>query len=198
MNLATTAFLQGLRSLCDAHGCLLIFDEVQCGMGRCGKLWAHLHHDVMPDIMTLAKPLAGGLPIGAVLVKQHVSDVMQPGDHGSTFAGSPLICHVANTVFDIVKDPAFLEQVMENARVLHTELSRALKDYPSVQEIRHSGLLFGIQCRGSVGEIVARAMLKGLIVITAGAGDVIRLAPSLNVTTEEIHECVDKLATAFE
>ena len=198
MKLATTAFLQGLRSLCDAHECLLIFDEVQCGMGRCGKLWAHLLHDVTPDIMTLAKPLAGGLPIGAVLVKQHVSDVMQPGDHGSTFAGSPLICHVANTVFDIIKDPAFLDQVTENARHLHTELSRALKDHPSVQEIRHSGLLFGIQCRGPVGDIVTKAMSEGLIVITAGAGDVIRLAPPLNVAIEEIHECVDKLAAAFK
>jgi hypothetical protein len=105
------AFLSGLRELCDEAGALLVFDEVQCGLGRTGKLWGYENYGVEPDIMTLAKPLAGGLPIGAVLMKQHVADVMAPGDHGSTFAGNPLVCHAACTVFDIVSSPDFLRGV---------------------------------------------------------------------------------------
>ncbi len=105
------AFLSGLRKLCDEAGALLVFDEVQCGLGRTGKLWGYQNYGVEPDIMTLAKPLAGGLPIGAVLMKQHVADVMAPGDHGSTFAGNPLVCHTACTVFDIVASPEFLAGV---------------------------------------------------------------------------------------
>jgi hypothetical protein len=105
------AFLSGLRQLCDEAGALLVFDEVQCGLGRTGKLWGYQNYGVEPDIMTLAKPLAGGLPIGAVLMKQHVADVMAPGDHGSTFAGNPLVCHTACTVFDIVASPDFLAGV---------------------------------------------------------------------------------------
>lgn len=147
--------------------------------------------------MTLAKPLAGGLPIGAVLVKQDVSDTLQPGDHGSTFAGNPLVCHVANTVFDIINNPKFLDQVQQSSHYLRERLSLALRQSSAVQEIRHCGLLFGIQCDIPVANIVSKALELGLVVITAGNGDVIRLAPPLNVTSEEIDECVKILATAL-
>jgi acetylornithine/succinyldiaminopimelate/putrescine aminotransferase len=114
VNPATAEFLQGLRALCDNHHALLIFDEVQCGLGRTGQLWAHQNYAITPDIMTLAKPLAGGLPIGAILVTQAVADVIQPGDHGSTFAGGPLVCRAAQVVFDRINQPAFLQQVVAN------------------------------------------------------------------------------------
>jgi predicted acetylornithine/succinylornithine family transaminase len=119
---ATPHFLQGLRRLCDAHQALLIFDEVQCGLGRTGHLWAYEALGVTPDMMTLAKPLAGGLPIGAVLVTEVVANAMEPGDHGSTFAGGPLVCSAAQVVFDRVNQPQFLQQVQENGAYLQHRL----------------------------------------------------------------------------
>ena len=194
---ARKEFLEGLRALCDANDCLLIFDEVQCGMGRSGKLWAHEHHDVYPDIMTLAKPLAGGLPIGAVCVTQGVSDAMRPGDHGSTFAGNPVVCSVANTVFDIINDPAFLEKVQKSSQYLKEQLLSLAQEEPRIQEIRSLGLLYGIQCTSSAAATVSKALELGLIVITAGDGDVIRMAPPLNVSREDMDECLEKLKMAF-
>ncbi len=113
VNPSTMEFLHGLRRLCDEQHALLIFDEVQCGLGRTGKLWAHEDYGVMPDIMTLAKPLAGGLPIGATLVTEKVAAHIEPGDHGSTFAAGPLVCRAAEVVFDRVSNPRFLDQVRE-------------------------------------------------------------------------------------
>ena len=118
VNPAANGFLQGLRQLCDQHDALLIFDEVQVGLGRTGHLWGHAPYGVTPDIMTLAKPLAGGLPIGATLVTQKVADVMKPGDHASTFAAGPLVCAAANVVFDQVSKPQFLQQVRDNGDYL--------------------------------------------------------------------------------
>lgn len=189
VNPATQEFLKGLRKLCDDAGALLVFDEVQVGLGRTGRLWGHDHFGVIPDMMTLAKPLAGGLPIGAVLMKQKVADVMAPGDHGSTFAGNPLVCHAACTVLDIIAEDDFLHDVERKGKLLREELASVLGDNPHVKEIRGLGLICGVQLDQPAGPVVHAARDKGLLVITAGQGDVLRLVPPLTVEDSEIKEC---------
>ncbi|PNH09779.1 Acetylornithine aminotransferase, chloroplastic/mitochondrial [Tetrabaena socialis] len=191
------AFLKGLRELCDEAGALLVFDEVQCGLGRTGKLWGHELYGVEPDIMTLAKPLAGGLPIGAVLLKQHVADVMKPGDHGSTFAGNPLVCHVACTVFDIINAPTFLTSVEQKGHRLREGLKRCMGSNPHVKDVRGVGLLVGVQLDIMAGPVVDVARDMGVMAITAGKGDVIRLVPPLVVTDAEIDQCCEVLGRAL-
>ncbi|GBF99596.1 acetylornithine aminotransferase [Raphidocelis subcapitata] len=188
------AFLTGLRELCDETGALLVFDEVQCGLGRTGRLWGYEHYGVEPDLMSLAKPLAGGLPIGAVLLKQKVADVMKPGDHGSTFAGNPLVCATARAVFDIIADPAFLAAIDAKGERLRAGLRAATAGNPHVKEVRGLGLLVGVQLDAMAGPVVEAARREGLLIITAGKGDVVRLVPPLTVTNEEIDTCCDTLA----
>jgi len=180
---ADPEFLAGLRRLCDEHQVLLVFDEVQCGLGRTGRLWAHEWSDVTPDIMTLAKPLAGGLPIGATLVTESVASAIVPGDHGSTFAAGPLICSMACAVFDEVNQPEFLEQVETNGEQLRKRLLALGED--RIIELRGRGLLLGVQAPGSVKLLIEAARQSGLIVISAGE-DVLRICPPLNVSLEEI------------
>jgi predicted acetylornithine/succinylornithine family transaminase len=184
---ATSEFLQGLRDLCDQHGALLIFDEVQCGLGRTGSLWAHEAYGITPDIMTLAKPLAGGLPIGAALVTDKVAAVMQPGDHGSTFAAGPLVCAAANHVFERVNQPEFLTQVQETAAYLKHRLQTVESE--QIVAVRAAGLLVGVELTGSVKPIIAAAREKGLMIINAGE-NVLRLAPPLIITKEQIDTAV--------
>lgn len=187
---ATPEFLQGLRHLCDAHNALLIFDEVQCGLGRTGTLWAHEAYGVTPDIMTLAKPLAGGLPIGATLVTQAVADVIKPGDHGSTFAAGPLVCAAANTVFDKVNQPAFLAQVQESSAYLTHRLQTLESE--EIVDVRAAGLLVGVEMKTAVSPLIAAAREQGLIIINAGE-NVLRLAPALIVERQHIDEAVNIL-----
>ncbi|MFQ5401192.1 MAG: acetylornithine transaminase [Anaerolineae bacterium] len=184
---ASARFLQGLRELCNHHHALLIFDEVQCGLGRTGHLWAHEAYAVKPDIMTLAKPLAGGLPIGATLVTQAVADVIQPGDHGSTFAAGPLVCQAAQVVFDRVSQPEFLAQVRQNGVYLKHRLQTMESD--QIVEVRGAGLLVGLELKASVKPLIAAARDKGLLIINAGE-NVLRLAPPLIVTGEQIDSAV--------
>lgn len=195
---STADFLRGLRRLCDEAGALLVFDEVQCGVGRTGKLWGHEHFGVEPDMMSIAKPLAGGLPIGAVLLKQRVADVMKPGDHGSTFAGNPLVCAAANATFDIIADHAFLADVERKGKKLRADLRAAIGSNAHVQEVRGSGLLVGVQLDVPAGPVVAKAKELGVIVITAGAGDVIRMVPPLTCTDDEIDTVVHVLSEAIQ
>ncbi len=183
VNLATPEFLEGLRVLCDQHQALLIFDEVQCGLGRTGTLWAHEAYGVTPDMMTLAKPLAGGLPIGATLVTQTVADVIKPGDHGSTFAAGPLVCAAANVVVERVRQAAFLAQVRDNAAYLHHRLQMLESD--EIVAVRGAGLLMGIEMKTAVGSLISRARDKGLLVINAGP-NVLRLAPPLIIGRDAI------------
>lgn len=195
VNPATPEFLKGLRQLCDQHGALLIFDEVQCGLGRTGKLWAYQNYSIRPDIMTLAKPLAGGLPIGAALMTQAVADGMKPGDHGSTFAAGPLVCAAANVVFDRVNRPGFLEQVQFHG----SYLQHRLKALPGGQivAVRGAGLLVGVELATAVPSLITAARERGLILIGAGE-QVLRLAPALVVTKREIDTAVDILAECLE
>lgn len=190
----SVSFLKGLRRICDQTGALLVFDEVQCGLGRTGKLWAHEAFDVKPDIMTLAKPLAGGLPIGAVLVTEAVASTIANGDHGSTFAGGPLVCHAALAVLDHIQAPGFLESVASKGHYLKTQLQERLGNNPHVKEVRGYGLLVGIQLNVPASPLVSAALKEGLLILTAGKGDVVRLAPPLIISEQELDEAVHILA----
>ncbi|CAM6083378.1 unnamed protein product [Calypogeia fissa] len=191
---AVASFLKGLRDLCDETGTLLVFDEIQCGLARTGTLWAHEPYGVEPEIMTLAKPLAGGLPIGAVLVKNSVASAVAYGDHGSTFAGGPLVCTAALAVMDRLQEPGFLESVQAKGKYLVQRLTESLiGKNQHVQEIRGAGLLVGIQLDVSANPVVLAAREEGMILITAGKGDVVRLAPPLIISEKELDHAVNIL-----
>lgn len=184
---ATAEFLGTLRDLCDQHQALLIFDEVQCGLGRTGTLWAHEAAGIVPDMMTLAKPLAGGLPIGATLVTQAVADVIKPGDHASTFAAGPLVCRAAEVVFDRLSTPEFLANVRAQADYLAYRLRSLESDL--ITEVRAAGLLVGVEMTIPVNPLITAARQEGLLIINAGE-NVLRLAPPLIISHEEIDEAV--------
>lgn len=192
---ATPEFLQAVRAACDEHDAFLIFDEVQCGLGRTGTLWAYEAYGVAPDMMTLAKPLAGGLPIGATLVREKVAAVMTVGDHGSTFAAGPLVCSAANAVFDRVADPEFLATVRDRGR----QLLAALHNLPQerIVAIRGKGLLVGVELDRPVKPLIEAARARGLMVINAGE-NVLRLAPPLITGEAQIEEAVEVLARCLE
>jgi predicted acetylornithine/succinylornithine family transaminase len=195
VNPATPDFLKGLRQLCNQVGALLIFDEVQCGLGRTGKLWAYQNYSVTPDIMTLAKPLAGGLPMGATLMTQKVADVLKPGDHGSTFAAGPLVCTAANVVFDRINQPEFLEKVRFHGSYLQHKLQTLESD--KITAVRGFGLLVGVELNVPAAPIIAAARERGLILINAGE-NVLRFAPALVVNKSEIDTAVAILAQCLE
>ncbi|MBK8901311.1 MAG: acetylornithine transaminase [Anaerolineaceae bacterium] len=195
VNPATAEFLQGLRAACDAHHALLIFDEVQCGLGRTGTLWAYQQYGVTPDVMTLAKPLAGGLPIGAALVTQAVAEVIKPGDHGSTFAAGPLVCAAANVVFDKINQRPFLQSVQENGAYLKHRLQTL--ELEQIVDVRGQGLLLGVALNQPAAPIMAAARNKGVLILTAG-DNVLRLAPPLIVNMAEIDTAVTTIAACLE
>lgn len=208
IHLATPEFLAGLRELADEFDALLIYDEVQCGVGRTGSLWAHQGYcnqgghctckngcRFEPDILTAAKPLAGGLPIGAILMRQRVADVMQRGDHGSTFAGGPLITHVAYHVVSRIAQPDFLAAVEAKGKLLR-ELIEEINS-PHIQEIRGKGLMVGVELDIEAAEVINRGYQEGLILVNAGP-NVLRLVPPLVITEGEIHAVVERLARALQ
>lgn len=183
---ATKEFLQSLRAACDEAGVLLVYDEVQCGLGRTGYLWAHEAFGVYPDIMTLAKPLAGGIPIGAVLVTERVSAAMKPGDHGSTFAGGPLVCNAAIAVLDKISNPDFLANVLNKGEYFKELLMKKLGGNPHVKEVRGEGLIIGIELDVPAGSLVDACRDSGLLILTAGKGNVVRLVPPLIISEQEL------------
>ncbi|MCE2467712.1 MAG: acetylornithine/succinylornithine family transaminase [Caldilineaceae bacterium] len=186
VNVATPEFLKGLRELADEYDAMLIFDEVQCGMGRTGSLWGYqsiVGDEVAPDIMTLAKSLAGGLPIGAICMNQKVADMIHPGDHASTFAGSPLTTNVACTVLDRIAQPEFLASVRtkgDHLRDLLAELNS-----PHITEIRGRGLITGVEMDIDVSPIVDQGYEQGLLTVSAGA-NILRYVPPFIITEEEL------------
>jgi len=182
---AEPAFLAGLRGLADRNGCLLIFDEIQCGMGRTGQLFAYQHYDVTPDVMTLAKALGNGIPIGAMLTRAEIAAALVPGTHGSTFGGNPLATACGSVVIDELMAGGVLERSRDAAALLDAGLNRLVGRVPSVMELRGLGFLRGIQVRGDAGKVAAAAREEGLLVITAGS-DVVRIAPPLIATAEQI------------
>ena len=189
-------FLKGLRELCDEAGILLIFDEVQCGMGRTGRLFAHEWAGVKPDIMALAKALGGGFPIGACLATKEAAAGMTAGVHGSTFGGNPLAMAVGNAVMDIIEDPAFLEGVRAKAGRLNQKLAGLAASYPDVLAgVRGMGMLLGLECRVPNTGVAKAAFEAGVLVV--GAGDnVVRLAPPLTLEDGEMDEGLARLDAA--
>lgn len=189
--------LEGLRELCDAHGLLLIFDEVQTGVGRTGRLFAHQWTAIAPDIMAIAKGIGGGFPVGAFLTTRAVGETMSPGSHGSTFGGNPLAMAVANAVLDVVMDDAFLSGVRDTAAHLAQSLHGLRDAFPDiVDEVRGAGLLAGLRLKPPAAEAVKAALGEKLLLV--GAGDnVVRILPPLNVTPAELSEGVDRLSRAF-
>jgi len=187
---ASPEFLQGLRQLCDQHHALLIFDEVQCGMGRTGTLWAHEYYGVKPDIMALAKALGGGLPIGATLVTEAVAQVMHPGDHGSTFAANPLICRVAQVVLERVSRPEFLAAVREKGAYLMERLTALAS--PHVRQVRGRGLMVGVELDVPAETVIQAGYKRGLLMISGGE-KVLRLVPPLVIEPEHLDQLVEAL-----
>ena len=188
--------LKGLRALCDEHGLLLIFDEVQTGIGRTGRLFAYEWASVTPDIMAIAKGIGGGFPIGACLSTKEAAIGMTPGTHGTTFGGNPLACAVGNAVLDVVLAPGFLEHVSDVAGYAKQKLA-ALKDrHPRIIEtVRGDGLMIGIKIVPPVGDMVQS--LRNRHLLTASAGEnTLRLLPPLVVTRADVDEAVDLIEQA--
>ena len=185
--------LKRLRALCDKHGLLLIFDEVQCGVGRTGKLFAYEWSGVAPDIMAIAKGIGGGFPMGACLATDAAAVGMTPGVHGTTFGGNPLAMAVGNAVLDVVLEDGFLDDVSRKSLLIKQGLASVADEFPGViEEIRGTGLLLGIKCR--VPNTALNAALREEHLLTVSAGDnVIRLLPPLVVTDEEIRDALDRI-----
>jgi len=190
------ACLKGLRDLCDEHGILMILDEVQCGVGRTGRLFAHEWSGVTPDIMMVAKGIGGGFPLGAILATEDAASGMTAGTHGSTYGGNPLGCAVGCAVMDIVTDKAFLDDVNRKAGLLRQKLEGLIAAHPDVFEsVRGTGLMLGLKCKATNSDIVSAGYAHEVITVPA-ADNVIRLLPPLTITDEEIAEAVLRLDAA--
>ncbi|MFD2740829.1 aspartate aminotransferase family protein [Sulfitobacter aestuarii] len=188
--------LKGLRDLCDEHGILLILDEVQCGVGRTGKLFAHEWAGIAPDIMMVAKGIGGGFPLGAVLANEKAASGMTAGTHGSTYGGNPLGCAVGCAVLDIIAAPAFLAEINRKAGLLRQKLEGLVSAHPEVfEEVRGAGLMLGLKCRAANSDVVAAGYAHELITVPA-ADNVIRLLPPLNITDDEIAQAIARLESA--
>lgn len=188
--------LRGLRDLCDEHGLLLILDEVQCGMGRTGRLFAYEWAGIEPDIMMVAKGIGGGFPLGAVLATEAAASAMTAGTHGSTYGGNPLGCAVGCAVMDVIADPAFLDGVRRKAGLLRQKLEGLVAAHPEVfEEVRGLGLMLGLKCRVPNAEFVAAGLAEQLITVPA-ADNVVRLLPPLVISEDEIAEGVARLDRA--
>jgi acetylornithine/N-succinyldiaminopimelate aminotransferase len=186
-------FLRGLRAACDEYGLLLGLDEIQCGMGRTGKLFAHEWAGIKPDVISVAKGIGGGFPLGAVLATEVVARAMVPGTHGSTFGGNPLACTAGNAVLDVMLAPGFLAEVERKGKVLWTALTALAAEFPRVfADARGAGLLLGLKCLPPAGEVQAAMAEAGLLVMTAG-DNVLRLVPPLVITDADIAEAVAML-----
>lgn len=190
------ACLKGLRDLCDEHGILMMLDEVQCGVGRTGKLFAHEWAGVTPDIMMVAKGIGGGFPLGAVLATEDAASGMTAGTHGSTYGGNPLACAVGGAVMEIVADDAFLSQVNRKASLMRQKLEGLVASHPDVfDSVRGTGLMLGLKCKAANTDVVAAGYDQNLLVVPA-ADNVIRLLPALNIPDEDIAAAVEKLDAA--
>jgi acetylornithine/N-succinyldiaminopimelate aminotransferase len=193
---ADMQFLRDLRAVCDEYGLVLGMDEVQSGMGRTGKLFAHEWAGITPDVMSAAKGIGGGFPLGAVLAKEQYAKALKPGTHGTTFGGNPLACAAGNAVLDVVLAPGFLEGVERKGRKLRAELDKLAREFPQVYEdARGMGLLQGLKCVLPQGEVQAACIAEGLMAITAGE-NVLRLAPPLVVTDADLDEAIAMLRRA--
>lgn len=186
------AFLQGLREICDANGWLLMLDEVQSGIGRTGKFFAYQHTGIVPDVMTLAKGLGSGVPVGACLAKGKAAEVFTPGKHGSTFGGNPLASTAALTTLEIIEQDKLCSHAEQMGDWLNQAFSDAFRDTPGVLKIRNAGLMIGIELDRSCGELVSQGLAAGLL-INVTADTVVRLLPPLVISQDEAQHLVDAL-----
>ncbi|WP_136645154.1 aspartate aminotransferase family protein [Tabrizicola sp. YIM 78059] len=188
--------LKGLRDLCDATGTLLVLDEVQCGMGRTGRLFAHEWAGMTPDIMLVAKGIGGGFPLGAVLATERAASGMTAGTHGSTYGGNPLACAVGAKVVELVSDPAFLSEVARKGAMFRQGLESLVACHPSVFEaVRGEGLMLGLKCRVAPADVVKAGYDAGVLTVAA-ADNVLRILPALNIPDEDIAEALIRLDQA--
>ena len=190
--------LRAAREACDAHGAALIFDEVQCGLGRTGTLWAYQHAGVVPDALTVAKALGGGLPIGALITGERLADVFAPGDHGSTFAGGPVQCAAGLAVLDVIDDESLLQRVRE----LGERLRHALAELPGVIEVRGRGLMLAFELdpdhRPGAADIVVRALREQRLVLNATGPTTVRLLPPLLIDEAQADDAIGRLRAVLE
>ena len=195
---AEQSFMEGVRALCDKHDALLIFDEVQCGMGRSGKLFTYQTYGVMPDVCTTAKALGGGFPIGAVMANNKAAEHFVPGDHGCTFGGNPLACACGNTVMKALIDNDLLSYVNEMSEYIFGKLNALCEKYDKIKLVRGKGLLIGVMMEdGYKSKVINNAIEQHLLL--AGAGnEVVRFLPPLNVTKEEIDTAVERFERAVQ
>ncbi|MFD1130149.1 acetylornithine transaminase [Paenibacillus provencensis] len=190
-------FLREVKALCEEHGLLLIIDEVQTGMGRTGKLFAHQHYDVEPDIFTSAKGIGSGFPVGAMLGKGYLRDAFTPGSHATTFGGTPLAMAAVNATIETIIEEELPKRAQQMGDYLIESLRKELEGISFVTEVRGRGLIVGIACQGPVGDIIAAGQARGFLFVNAGP-DVIRFLPNLYVTTEEIDTAVALIKTLIE
>ena len=190
---AEQAFLEGLRKLCDENDILLIFDEIQCGMGRSGAMFAWQGYGVKPDIMTMAKAIGNGVPVGAFAMTQKVAESsLAPGDHGTTYGGNPFACAAVDTVLEIFEEEEILSHVQEISQYLEEQLETLVATNENVLARRGKGLMQGLVLENPVGDVIVKAMAEGLIAISAG-GNVLRLLPPLVIEKEHVDEMIEKL-----
>jgi acetylornithine/N-succinyldiaminopimelate aminotransferase len=184
--------LRAAREACDAHGAALLYDEIQCGLARCGTLWAFQQSGVVPDALTTAKALGGGLPIGALVTGERLAEVLQPGDHGSTFAGGAVVAAAAHAVLDVLEDPALHERVRDLGERVRTQLA----ELPGVGAVRGRGLMLAFDLDGGdAPALVRRALLEQRLVCNATGPATVRLLPPLTVSDEEVDEALGRLRT---
>jgi len=195
---ADDTFLRSLREICDEHGLLLIMDEIQCGMGRTGRLFAHEWAGIAPDIMAVAKGIGGGFPLGACLATEHAASGMVAGTHGSTYGGNPLACAVGLKVMEKVADDDFLAEVRRKASLLRQKLEGLVAQHPDIFDgVRGLGMMLGIRCKVANMDVV-NAGYKAHVLVVPGGDNVIRLLPPLNISDEEIDQGIARLHKAAE
>ena len=194
---ATPEFLQFLRNYCDENDIVLIFDEIQCGMGRTGKLWAYENYGISPDILTSAKPLGGGLPLGAVLAKDKIVSILKVGDHGTTFGGNPLACALGNTTLSIINKPEFLAEVAEKGEYLKQKIANLQKKHNEIKAIFGKGLLIGVETAFEPKKLYQSAYENGLMIAKADKNQV-RFLPPLIISKAEIDEAINIFEKVLE
>ena len=190
---ATKEFLEGIKKLTDEHDLILILDEIQCGMGRTGQYFAWQEYGIKPDVMTVAKALGNGVPIGAFLTSGKASDVLKPGDHGSTYGGNPLVCAVASKVLDIFKEDDITGNVKAVGDYLKEKLEVMAKEYPFIKEVRGKGLLLGMEFDIPVADIIKYALLDEKMVLINAGSNVLRFIPPLIISKEDVDDALERL-----
>ena len=196
---AKNPFLEGLRKLADENDCLLIFDEVQSGIGRTGSLLAYMGYGVVPDILTMAKGMGGGMPVAATLTTEKIAECFQPGTHGSTFGGNPLSCAVASKVIEIVSKQKLLTGVVEKTTLFLKHLSALSEEFDLFDDVRSAGLWIGCDFKKiKAGEFLEACYEEGLIIVQASGQSTIRLAPSLIIGDSEINEGFNRFRKALQ